>query len=79
MTALKKLQAIQRASLIDLERRLSKHEYLCGREISIADLVACCELESLRFLQQGEKLLDGDKFTRTKQWFTKMVEENPIV
>ena len=60
-----------------MERRLVKHSFLCGDQVSIADLVACCELESLRFIHEGTQLLQ--KYPRTKAWHTQMVDQNPVV
>ena len=79
MGVIKRYKLIQRASLKDLERRLQKNEYLCGPEISIADLVACCELDSLWFLQNGKDLLTGDNHKHTRQQFKKMIDDNPVV
>ena len=60
-------------SLKNLENRLSENPYLCGAEISIADLSAAHELDQTRFLE-----LDLAKWPKTKEWLHKIIDEDPI-
>ena len=60
--------------LMLMENRLAKTRYLCGDEVSIADLSACCELDSSRFLE-----LNLDSHPKVKAWLHHMIDENPIV
>ena len=57
-----------------IEDRLKKTKYLCGDEVSIADLSACSELDSSRFIQ-----LNLDGHPKTKAWLYHMIDENPIM
>ena len=57
-----------------MENRLSKTRYLCGNEVSIADLSACCELDSSRFIE-----LNLDGHPKVKAWLYHMIDEDPIV
>ena len=57
-----------------IEDRLKKTRYLCGDEVSIADLSACSELDSSRFIE-----LNLDGYPKTKAWLYHMIDENPIV
>ena len=57
-----------------LEGRLSKTKYLCGDEISIADISAACELDSAKFLQ-----LDLSQYPKLAAWSKNIIDSNPVV
>lgn len=46
-----------------MERRLTETKYLCGDEMSIADLTAACELIQAKFLS-----LDLKQWPHLQQW-----------
>ena len=75
---MKQLRQMQRLALQDLERRLTEHAFLCSEEASIADLVACCELDSIVYLPGGISLL-GKKYPKTEAWLRKMVDDDLVV
>ena len=60
-------------SLRLMEARLAKHKFLCGDEVSIADLSAAHELDSS--IMFGEDLT---KWPLVKDWLHRMIDENPI-
>ena len=60
-------------ALKNLELRLSKHRFLCGDEMTIADLSACHELDNTRFMD-----LQLDEWPKTKDWLHRMIDENPV-
>ena len=74
----KRLADIQAKSFDDLERRLTVHKYLCGDHVTIADILACCELESMKFVP-GHPELFAQKYPRTADWLFRMVDLNPVV
>mmetsp|Transcript_1035 Transcript_1035/g.1405 ORF Transcript_1035/g.1405 Transcript_1035/m.1405 type:complete len:93 (+) Transcript_1035:358-636(+) len=57
-------------SLRMLEERLTKTEFLCGDQMTIADISAACELDQIHFI--GWSL---DKWPKTKAWLAKMVDQ----
>ena len=57
-------------SLRLIEGRLSKTPFLCGDEMTIADLSAACELDQVHFVD-----LKLDKWPNTKLWLHKMIDE----
>ena len=59
-------------SLRILEERLTQNTYLCGDEMTIADITAACELDQIAFV--GWSL---DKWPKTKAWLHKMVDSQP--
>ena len=59
--------------LNNMELRLTKHRYLCGDEVTIADLSACHELENTRMMN-----LNLDEWPKTKEWQYRMIDENPV-
>ena len=61
-------------SLRMIEATLRKTPFLCGNEMSIADLSAACELDQVHFID-----LKLDKWPNTKLWLHKMVDEQPGV
>ena len=61
-----------RKALDNIEMRLSKHQYLCGDEVSIADLSACFELDQTKFIS-----FNLDKWPKAKNWLHRMIDENP--
>ena len=60
-------------ALKNLELRLSQHKYICGDEVSIADLSACFELDQTKILD-----LNLDEWPKTKAWLHTMIDENPV-
>ena len=60
-------------SLRMMENTLKKTKYLCGDEITIADLSAAHELDMTRFIN-----LDLSKWPHVKAWLHHMIDENPI-
>ena len=60
-----------------MEARLSKHRYLCGEQISIADLSAACELERSRFINLDMSHLIP--YPKVKAWLFHVVDENPTL
>ena len=58
----------QKRTLDLIERWLSQNAYLCGNEISIADLSAACELIQGRFIE-----VDLSKHPLTKTWLDKII------
>lgn len=68
-----KFYAVWMKRTLDLmERRLTESKYLCGDEISIADLSAVCELIQGKFLN-----LDLAKWPKLKEWQDKLIYGNP--
>ena len=65
--------AMQR-SLTLLEGRLINYRYLCGDQITIADLSAASELDSSRYID-----LNISNFPNVKAWLYRVIDENPIV
>ena len=63
-----------RRALRLIEERLTKHPYLCGKDISIADISAACELEQMRIVD-----FSLDNYPKTKEWLHRCVDENPIM
>ena len=61
-------------SLRLIEARLNQTPYLCGDQVSIADLSAACELDQVRFI---DLKLDG--YPKIKVWVYKMIDESPQV
>ena len=61
-------------SLRLVEARLSKTSYLCGNEMTIADLSAACELDQTRFIGY-----DLSPYPKTQAWLFKMIDEQPVV
>ena len=57
-----------------IEQRLAENEYLCGNEISIADLSAGCELDQIKFLGT-----DLATWPLAEKWLHKIIDENPPV
>ena len=66
-------KALLKKAMNNLEMRLNKHKFLCGDEVSIADLSACFELDQTRFIS-----FNLDKWPKTKEWLHMMIDENPI-
>ena len=64
----------QKRSLDLIERWLNENKFLCGNEISIADLSAACEIYQTKFIE-----LDLSKWPKTKEWIKRVVEDDPIV
>ena len=60
-------------SLRVMENKLAKTKYLCGNEISIADLSAAHELDMIKFLD-----VDLSKWPHVKAWHHHMIDENPV-
>ena len=61
-------------SLDLMERWLTENTYLCGSQITIADVSAACELSQTRALQ-----LDLNKWPKVQEWQKKMIEETPEI
>ena len=61
-------------SLRLLEGRLTANTYLCGSEMTLADLTAACELDQTRFID-----LSLDAYPKVKQWLYHMIDEQPHV
>ena len=57
-----------------MERWLSEHTYLCGNEISIADLSAACELIQGKFIEIDLKL-----WPLVSVWLEKIISGIPEV
>ena len=68
MREYKAKEALLKKALVDLERRLNKHAYLCGDEKTIADLSAACELDNGCMIGLDMAWL-REKYPRTAQWF----------
>ena len=60
-------------SLRLMENKLAKTKYLCGNEISVADLSAAHELDMTKFLN-----FDLSKWPHVKAWLFHVIDENPI-
>jgi len=58
-------------SLVIMERWLSKSEYLCGGEPSIADISAVCELEQVKFIPYDY----SEEFKKVKAWRDRLFTE----
>ena len=50
-----------------MEKILEKHKFLCGDEMTIADLSAACELHNVKFIE-----LDYSKFKHVTRWMSAM-------
>lgn len=61
-------------SLDLMERWLNQSEYLCGSQISIADISAACELIQTRYIEYDLK-----KYPQTQQWLDKIIFGIPEV
>ena len=61
-----------RKALDQIEMRLTKHKYLAGDFMSIADIAAAHELDQGRFVA-----LDLSKWPNTKAWLYHMIDEQP--
>lgn len=55
-----------------MERWLSKHNYICGDEVTIADLSACQELVQLR-----ASSYDYGKYPNLEGWLKRLVDDDP--
>ena len=64
----------QKRSLDIMERWLSQSTYLCGNEISIADLSAACELIQGRFIE-----IDLKNHPLTQAWLDKIIFGMPEI
>ena len=64
----------QKRSLDLMERWLSEHTYLCGNEISIADLSAACELIQGKFIE-----IDLKPWPLVSEWLEKIISGIPEV
>ena len=60
-------------SLRLMENKLKKTKYLCGDQISIADLSAAHELDMIKFLD-----FDLSKWSHVKAWLFDVIDSNPI-
>ena len=60
-------------SLRIMENKLEKTKYLCGNEVSIADLSAAHELDMIKFMD-----FDLSKWPHVKAWHFHMIDENPV-
>lgn len=60
-------------SLTMMERWLTVTSYLCGNEVTIADISAAHELEQLRFIER-----DLSKYPKVKAWLHKVIDEDPV-
>ena len=59
--------------LADLEVRLSKYAYICGPEMTIADLSAACELDQGKLAAH-----DLSKYPKVNDWLSRMIDQDPI-
>eukprot|EP00354_Favella_ehrenbergii_P003186 CAMPEP_0170458872 /NCGR_PEP_ID=MMETSP0123-20130129/5713_1 /TAXON_ID=182087 /ORGANISM="Favella ehrenbergii, Strain Fehren 1" /LENGTH=82 /DNA_ID=CAMNT_0010723197 /DNA_START=365 /DNA_END=610 /DNA_ORIENTATION=- len=74
MAAFKAYQSLLHRALVDIEARLGRTAYLCGDQVSIADLSAACELD------QGCMVgLDLSKYPKTAAWLHRMTIEDAIM
>ena len=60
-------------SLRIMENKLKETKYLCGNEISVADLSAAHELDMTRFMN-----FNLSKWPHVKAWLFHMIDENPV-
>ena len=58
-------------SLKLIETRLTSTRYLCGDQVSIADLSAACELDQSKFIG-----LDLTPYPKTEAWLHHMIDSN---
>ena len=57
-----------------MEHWIQKHGgYLCGEEITIADLAAAHELDQTKFIDY-----DLTPYPHVKDWLHRVIDENPI-
>ncbi|CDW75323.1 glutathione s-transferase domain-containing protein [Stylonychia lemnae] len=61
-------------SLSLMERWLAQSKYLCGEQMTIADISAACELIQTKFIA-----FDLAKWPKVQAWLKHMVEENPTI
>ena len=66
-------KAILHKSLKDLENRLTKSAYICGDQITIADLSAACELDQGRWIS-----LDLSGYPKVKDWMKRVIYDDQI-
>ena len=66
---LKNLEKILHLSLKQMEDRLTKHKYLCGDEISIADISAFCEVMDTKLSPD----IDISKYNHVVAWMNRML------
>ena len=66
-------RVILQRSMSLLESRLETKPYLCGNEISIADLSAASELDGARWLPD----FDLTEYPKIKEWSERVIDANP--
>ena len=59
-----------------LEKRLAPYDYLASNEISIADIVALCDLDSLRFVDYN---IDEKEYPRIVAWHKRVLDSQPAI
>ena len=57
-----------------MEVRLTKNQYLASNEKSIADISACCELDSSKMVK-----FDLSGYPKVKAWLQHMIDDCPIM
>ena len=67
-----KKAALEKA-MADLERRLAANAFLCGPEISIADLLAAHEVENSKWFG-----LTLSRYPNTNAWFDRVINDDPV-
>ena len=60
-----------------MERWLTENKYICGKEKSIADLQAACELDQINYLVDRYNL--AEKYPKTNAWLAHMIDECPVM
>ena len=63
---------ILKKSLTIMEKWLAEQKYLCGKEISIADIAAAHELDQTKFLAY-----DLSPYPKVKAWLHHVIDESP--
>ena len=56
-----------------MESQLKKNKYLCGDQMSIADLAQAHELDMIKFMD-----FDLSKWPHVKAWLYHVIDENPV-
>ena len=66
----------QALDLLEKRLSLSGGSFLCGDQISIADIAASCELDSLQFVAWD---MDASRYPLILKWHSRVLSENPAI
>ena len=55
---------------------MAPYDYLASNEISIADIVALCDLDSLRFVDYN---IDEKEYPRIIAWHKRVLDSQPAI